>query len=193
MLMFKNKHFGGFDVDNRKAVKAILMIGVAVLGVVIASAVMAPSAFADTDTGDVEIDVDNNGTDYEGNVTLVDSAGNDVETIKTDGDGQAVFSSIEYGDYQLKTSVNNSTVESNIFSHMDDITTAEFDVDSNDLKVDGQTDLVKAQDPTDGSTWANLVNNPTLPSAIGLFLTVFSIIATVAIAWKVVGGSVGRL
>lgn len=178
--MYTNINKQGFDFDGSQILKMIAVVGI------IAVSMVAMTGFASaqtSDTGDVEIDVDNNGTDYEGNVTLVDSAGNDVETIKTDGDGQAVFSSIEYGDYQLKTEVDNSTVESNIFTHSDDTTIAEFDVDGNDLKITGETKYVEPTAPT-GDNVANFLQSPSLPVLAGMGLIVFIITGMFLVAYR---------
>lgn len=161
--------------------KVIMMV---LIGLVAVAGIAMTPASAQTDTGDIEIDVDNNGTDYEGNVTLVDSGGNDVETIKTDGDGQAVFSSIEYGDYQLRTTVNNSTVESNIFGHTDGITTAEWDVAGNDLKVDGTTKIVEPTAPT-GDNIVSILQNPSIPVIFGMFVVIFVGVGMFLIAYRI--------
>ena len=168
------------DFDVAKFLKVVGVV-MAVMTVLFVATGFASAQTADT--GDIEIDVDNDGTDYQDNVTLVDSSGNDVETIKTDGDGQAVFSSIEYGDYQLKTTVNASTVESNIFTHSDDTTIAEFDVGNNDLKVTGETQYVETTAPTPDNA-ANWIQNPSLPVLLGMGVVVFFLVGMVLAAIK---------
>lgn len=116
--------------------------GIAMVAIMVASLLAVGGVAADEDVGDITVTVgDDDEAVANDSVSLYDMDDEEVESVETDEEGEAVFEDVEYGDYYFVYEYEDDegetvTVESSDFEHENEETFAVWDVDGNSLTID---------------------------------------------------------
>ena len=145
------------------------------------------AAVAESGSGDIDVQAEDADGNYGGDIALYDNSDQVVKTVTAD-QGEALFEDVEHGDYYLEAQDSTgATVQSQTFSHENDVTNVEWDIENNSLTVSGEDNTIEYVAPTPENA-ADLVQNPSLGVFLGMviigvaFLAVFGLSGFILLA-----------